>query len=248
MTFKIMVPKKLVRKCLYNWLGYGELNSPIWIVGTEEGGSGKNIQLNTAIKLRSGFKPSMDLSYVWENLYGFDLQHIKGGGIWKYAVSFLLSLQNEKRSPEDIKKFIGKKLGRKGANHLMGEFLPLPKQKKYSIEDYEHIWSTIEEYHKEVAPKRFLIIDKNIKDNRKIKLIVSYERMFTQSMIDHYKNTIKEIDQWIYPKKQKYCLYKISVSQDRNIFLLSTPFFGQGQISYDGINNAVHRIKKLKIF
>jgi len=242
-----MVPKKLVRKCLYNWLGYGELNSPVWIVGTEESGSGENIQLNTAIKLRSGFKSSMDLSYVWEDLYGLDLQYIKNTGTWNFAAKFLLSLQNEKSNPDRRKKFIWEKLGRKDANHFMGEFLPLPKQKKYSTEDYEHIWPTIEEYHKEVAPKRFLIIDKNIKDNGKIKLIVSYERMFTQSMIDHYKNIIKEVDQWVYPKKQKYCLYKISIFQDRNIFLLSTPFFGQGQISHDGINNAVHRIKGLKI-
>ena len=242
-----MVPKNLVQKCLYNWLGYGKLNSPAWIIGTEEGGYGEKIQLEKALKLRGNFSLSMDFCYVWEDLYSVDLQNVKGSTIWRYVACFLLSLQNKDRSPEDIKKFIGEELGRKGANHLMGEFLPLPKQKKYSIEGYEHIWSTIEEYHKEVVPKRFLIIDKNIKDNGKIKLIVSYERMFTQSMIDHYKNAIEKVDRWVYPKKQKYCLHKISISQGRNIFLLSTPFFGQGQISYDGINNAVHRIKELKI-
>ena len=242
-----MVPKNLVQKCLYNWLGYGKLNSPIWIIGTEEGGSGERMQLEDALKLRSNFSLTMDFSYVWEDLYGLNLQHVKLGGIWKFVANFLLSSQNQEKSHEDRKKFIREKLGRKDANHFMGEFLPLPKRERDSIEDYAHIWPTVEEYHQEVEQKRLSIINENIKNNEKIKLIVSYERKLTELMIDYYKNEIIIFDQWVYPKKQKYCLYKIRFSQDRNLFLLSTPFFGQGRISYDGLDNAVHRIKKLKI-
>lgn len=245
-----MVSKNLVQECLYNWLGYGELNSPTWIIGTEEGGSGEKIQLESALKLRSSFNLSMDFRYVWENLYGVDLQNVKGPTIWRYAACFLLSLQNKNRSPEDIKKFvfIDKRLGRKNADHFICEFLPLPKKNKNSIEDYVHIWPTTEEYHREVALKRFSIIDKNIRNNEKIKLMVSYESMFTRSMTDYYKNYIVgEPKKWSC-KKQHYCLYEIKLSQDRNIFLLSTPFFGLGQISYAGLDFASQKIKKsLKI-
>ena len=31
--------QKLVRSCLYNWLGYGNLNGETWFIGTEEGGA-----------------------------------------------------------------------------------------------------------------------------------------------------------------------------------------------------------------
>jgi hypothetical protein len=29
----------LIEACLNNWLGYGNINSPIWFLGIEEGGA-----------------------------------------------------------------------------------------------------------------------------------------------------------------------------------------------------------------
>lgn len=34
-----MVSESLVKSCLYNWIGYGNINSPIWFIGIEEGGA-----------------------------------------------------------------------------------------------------------------------------------------------------------------------------------------------------------------
>ena len=238
-----MASEKLVRKCLYNWLGYGELNSPIWIIGTEEGGSA-DIPFNHALKLRSGFETSMDFSYVWNKLYELDLQNIKLGGIWKFVASFLLNMREEERNKKDIKRFIWKELGRKDADHFMGEFLPLPKSQKNSIERYDHIWPTIQDYHEEVVPQRLSIIVNNIEENEKVKLIVSYEKMFTQQIRNYYGNRVSDVEEWSY-KKQKYFLCKINLFQDRKIFLLSTPFFGQGQISYDGLDFAAQKVKSL---
>lgn len=31
--------EQLVRSCLYNWLGYGNINAPVWFLGIEEGGA-----------------------------------------------------------------------------------------------------------------------------------------------------------------------------------------------------------------
>jgi len=35
---KEKVTRALVKSCLFNWLGYGKINSSIWFIGTEEGG------------------------------------------------------------------------------------------------------------------------------------------------------------------------------------------------------------------
>jgi len=99
-----------------------------------------------------------------------------------------------------------------------------------------------------VKQRRFRVINENTKNNKKIKLIVSYEEGITQLVLDYYKNDISDKKKWLYYGKkscEKYDLYKINFYQNRNIFLLSTPFFGQGRISYDGIKDAIKKIRKL---
>jgi len=34
-----MISWDLVEPCLYNFLGYGNLDSPVWFIGVEEGGA-----------------------------------------------------------------------------------------------------------------------------------------------------------------------------------------------------------------
>lgn len=244
--------ESLVRSCLFNWLGYGKINSPIWFIGTEESGAEiwrnkiRTQTLELSLKIRSKFKLSMDFRHVWEDLYGIELRNFKGPTIWRYIACFLLSFRNEDKSPESIKKFVfeDKKLGYENSDHFLCEFFPLPKEKKNSIKEYVHIWSTIEDYYNEVKQARFSIINENIKNNKKIKLIVSYEKRLTQLVLDYYKNDISDKKTWLYDSKQNYCLYKINLSQSRNIFLLSTPFFGQGEISYDGLEDASKKTKE----
>lgn len=73
-----------------------------------------------------------------------------------------------------------------------------------------------------------------------MRLVVSYDRTLTKLMTDYYN--LHEIDNCNY-KQEKYKLYKISLTEERHIYFLSTPFFGNGQISYDGLRKAAQRIK-----
>jgi len=250
------VTESLVKSCLFNWLGYGKINSSIWFIGTEESGGEiwrnkiRTQTLDSSLKIRSKFKLSMDFCHVWEDLYGIKLRNFKGPTVWCYIACFLLNFQNEYKNRESIKKFVfeDKKLGRKNSDHFLCEFFPLPKGKKNSIKEYVHIWPTIEDYYSEVKNRRFWIINEKIKNNKEIKLIVSYEKELTKLILDYYKNDVSNKENWLYHGKkscEKYDLYKINFYQNRNIFLLSTPFFGYGRISYNGLKDAIKKIRKL---
>ncbi|MHB9094902.1 MAG: hypothetical protein ACYC21_09525 [Eubacteriales bacterium] len=244
-----MISEQLVRSCLFNWLGYGRINSPVWFIGTEEGGAEiwrENTQtLNSSFLLRSNFSLSMDFYHVWEELYGVDLRNFKGITVWHYIASFLLSIEKQERSSENIRNFIfrSRKLGRENSNHFLCELLPLPKRSKSSIEDYTHIWPTIRDYHAEVLPKRFALITDTLKKNECVKLIVSYESVLTKQMLKYHKSCFL-VEDWSFGK-QKYSLFRISLNSGRTILLLSTPFFGQGQISYDGLDFAAKKVGEL---
>jgi hypothetical protein len=87
------------------------------------------------------------------------------------------------------------------------------------------------------------LIRDTIIDNPNVKIMVAYER----SLVDLFKlcfyDSLIELKRWKYGK-QNYILYQIILHPERSILLLSTPFFGQGQTSYDGIADCVQLIEK----
>jgi len=56
----------------------------------------------------------------------------------------------------------------------------------------------------------------------------------------------KHIESWSFSNK-KYSVYKIYLGKNTYTYLLSTPFFGQGQISYDGLECVVEKVKDMII-
>lgn len=243
-----MVSEQLVRQCLYNWLGYGNLNSPIWFIGTEEGGAEiwrEQTQTHeSSLNKRSRFEKSMDFYHVWEQQYGINIEDFRGITVWHYIASFLLSYQNRDRSSWGIRDFVfvDKELGRPKSNHFLCELLPLPKRSKGSIEDYAHIWHSLNHYHSEVLPNRFQLINNTLRGSNEVRLLVSYESALTELMLKNYKGH-DQVDCWEY-RKQRYRLYKMNLDDDQQVLLLATPFFGQGQISYDGLDFAVEKVRK----
>ncbi len=153
--------QKLVRSCLYNWLGYGNLNGETWFIGTEEGGAEiwrqKTQTLESSLNHRRHFSLSMDFKTVWEDIYGIPLHSFKGPCVWRYMAAYLLSSDGYELNQERINNyvFVEKKLGSSNSNHFMCELLPLPKRSKNDIQDYQSIWKTIKAYHREVIPRRF---------------------------------------------------------------------------------------------
>lgn len=238
----------LVKSCLYNWLGYGNLNGDIWFIGSEEGGAEiwrcKTLSLEESLNLRKDYSLSMGFKEVWENKYGIPLESFKGPNVWRYMAAFLLNINSMVAKKSEIQNFvfIDKRLGDKNSNHFLCELLPLPKISKNNISPYNEIWSNISEYYNEVLIKRFDLINNTLKENKNVKLIIAYEFMLVDMMLDYFTDEYELLSEWKH-KEEIYVLYKINLSNDRKILLLKTPFFGNGRISYDGINNAVEHLK-----
>lgn len=240
-----MTLEKIVQSSLYNWLGYGQLDGRIWFIGTEEGGAeiwrNETKTLEESLTLRSQYELAMDFSYVWEELYRIPLESFKGPCVWRYMAAFLLALDGIEPNKNNINNYVFKRklLGSTNSGHFMCELLPLPKKCKDSILPYDSIWSSIELYREEVLSKRFEIIKYTIESQKNIELIISYEKILTDRALNYFN--MKLITEWTY-KKEVYLLYVIEINGDRKVYFLATPFFGNGQISYEGILKAVEKI------
>jgi hypothetical protein len=238
-----MLSESLIRSCLHNWLGYGNVNGEIWFIGTEEGGGAEiwrneTQTLESSLTIRSKFSIAMDFKYVWEDLYKVPLKSFRGASVWSYMAYLLLCMEGKPDS-NLIRDYIFdlKKLGSFNSNHFMCELLPLPKRTKNSIEDYKSVWKSVDDYHREVIPRRFDLIRETITENNSVNIIVSYERLLTEQFLHYFKDKTEKVTAWEF-KNQQYSLYKIRMANNRNIYLLSTPFFGNGRISYDGLKYA----------
>ena len=244
--------KHLVESCLYNWLGYGQVNSPIWFMGMEEGGAevwrNKTQSLDESLELRSNFNLHMDFQHVWENLYGVPLASFKGPTVWRFIAAFLLELESEQVDATSINDFlfISKKLGRNESNHFLAELMPLPKPSRARIQPYQNIWNTVRAYEKDVKEKRFDLIKDVLIKNSEVQLIVSYDRSLTEMILNHFQINMENSESWKVNKEQYY-LHEFELTNNRKILLLVTPFFGNGQISYDGIRQAAREVKSAVI-
>lgn len=243
-------PYVFVEKCLYNWLGYGNLNAPIWFIGMEEGGAEiwrmKTTTLEESLAIRSTFQLSMDFHYVWEELFAINIDSFKGANVWRYLAAFLLEWEGRPASPEAIRAFLyeSKELGKSEGNHFHGEFMPLPKPSKASIYPYESIWKTNKAYEDALSPQRFQLILEALRHHEHVKLIVSYDRHLTEIFLAEFKPFILDETTWQFANEH-FTLYMIRLSNTRKIAFLSTPFFGNGRISYSGIRDAANRVREI---
>ncbi len=245
------IPEKLVRSCLSNWLGYGDLKAPTWFLEMEEAGDeiwGKQAKtLEESLKLRSNFHLQMDLRHVWEELYQIPMETCKGAKIWEYMAAYLLEFSGENATTDRIDHFLYQKkmLGRERANHFIAKFRPLPKKMKSSIEPYQSIWGKVESYEEEIEADRIDLIKENLFNHDNVKLLITYERDLTEKLLQSFSDRVKKISIWQL-NREKYSLYQIKLSDERNVLLLSTPFFSEEQSSYKGIKDGIKRLNRIK--
>jgi len=234
------ISESLVRSCLYNWLGYGKLNSHVWIVGVEEGvleiNSGKQT-LESSLSIRSTFPLAMDFREVWEDRFG--IRPIKGSSPWNFSARFLLELKNRPATDADVSSFVQNELGRVNSDHFLCEFLPLPKPGRLNMTGYERVWTNHQSYWEEVSGPRIRLIEKTLLEYPEVKLLITYDWHFSSRVLELFPS--EQLQQW---KDGKFNLYRINLNEKRNIILLSTPFWGQGQMSKADVPIAVKYIQE----
>src|SRR5690606_15833384 len=97
------VSKDLIRSCLYNWLGYGNSNGPIWFVGirreVRRSGGGGPKPFAPVFKSVRVLRWPMDFRGVWKDEYGIPLKNfIKQRGSltpWHFEASPLLAFHDQ---------------------------------------------------------------------------------------------------------------------------------------------------------
>jgi hypothetical protein len=129
--------------------------------------------------------------------------------------------------------FTDKTLGRFNGDLFLCELFPLPKRSKDSIDDYKSIWNSIDDYYKEVLPKRIELIFKTLQNSPNVKLIIKYGVLVVLA----FSSIVSGVKEWNYDG-QKYTFYKMEISPSKFVLLLHTPFFGQGRVSLSGIQYA----------
>jgi len=239
--------EKIVPSCLYNWLGYGNLHGHVWFIGTEEGGAEiwrqQTKTLEESLDIRSQFNLHMDFLDVWEKKYNISLSTFSGATVWNFMAAFLLSFDAQEVNSNTIRDFVfnNKLLGRTKGNHFLCELFPLPKPVKNSIQPYEEIWNSIKNYHDEVLEKRFELINSTIVNHPQVQIIISYEKGLVELMKRNLSSSLEQLSSWTYGSQQ-YSLFQLKLDEGRTVLLLSTPFLGQGQISYEGIKDCVRHL------
>lgn len=253
------LPESLVRDCLYNWLGYGSLESRIWFLGIEESlyrwdGFDNVDDVEDFLKLRRNFDVTEDFREVWEEKHGFTLENFSGPSTWKYQAVFMMALDDQslvnesssalgKRAKEYV--FEDKRLGRRGGESLTGEFFPLPKSLD-TIAPYEHIWRSEAAYHREVIPGREQLLTESLDESDGVECIVSYGATRTNPtpdvLLNHYPS--EKIETLVTNDHSlSYILYRLTIN-DSPVYLLHTPFFGMGHASYSDVAKAASRFRE----
>jgi hypothetical protein len=245
---------QLIDKCLYNWLGYGNLDGDIWFIGTEEGGAEvwregiATISLKESLKKRSKFSLACDFRTVWKDIYGIPLDSFKGITTWHFMSALILASEDKKVDSNSIKEFlfINKKLGSINGNHFLCELLPLPKKSENEF-PYVMRWKSQKEYIQEVIDRRFSMIAEAIKKSRGAKLVVVYDDKTQRLIMNKWGDSIQRSEVFEYvndsKKPQRYIIY-FNCIEGKNVMFLFTPFFGQGQISYGGIEEALEILRE----
>lgn len=122
-----MIPKELIQDRIHNFFGYGNLNSPTWFIGMEEGFDGTLDDLKKRFESAKG-KQTLDLQ---NGLQSKDhskwfLQKPKLQPTWSKLILILLRLQGKEISNELIRTFQKTSFCRKNSNHCCLELMPLP--------------------------------------------------------------------------------------------------------------------------
>jgi hypothetical protein len=153
-------------------------------------------------------------------------------------------MQGEQVTSELIENFVfqSKKLGRYGGDHFLCELFPLPKRNKKDIDVFSDIWRTTDMYYEEVKHNRFKLISDNLILSEEVRLVVCYEKVLLNLLSNNF--AIQEVNSWNF-KGQKFILLSLRLPNNRIIYFLSTPFFGNGQISYEGIQYTCQRLNEV---
>jgi len=188
-----VLTKKLIENRIYNFWGYGNLQSDVWFIGMEEGFGGTLLDLENRF-LNTKDKSVMDIQNGYEDVkdhFQWFLKKPKIQRTWSKLILILLSLNSEdKIDNKKIRKYQRTEFARANSNHCSLEFMPLPCRStnagdwfygQFGIE----FLGTRKEYLEKIMPLRIRLFQGLI-EKYAPKTIIFY----SLSYLDYWKNII----------------------------------------------------------
>lgn len=178
----------LLQQYIDQFFGYGSFDSPIWLIGIEEGGGREKKEIEKRVESWAHFKHKelLDNYEHHKKIGALDLfeeqngKKVKIQPTWNKLIRLLISINNENSSvsTESVRLFQQKHLGRSCSDHALLEIFPLasPSNQKWNYATWypqiEFLQSR-EAYQNEVDKKRIAFLSDKI-NQYKPKVVVCY--------------------------------------------------------------------------
>ncbi len=168
MTIRLSAKQKAK---LIRFIGYGNLDAPVWFIGMEERGHGEE-----RLMRRLKFKRVEDLARA-HRILGIAKHHyppFKLQPTWRTMCKVMLRLVDISPTEENLKTYQASFLGRSGSATLLTELLPIPTPSHRKWE-YASLFRDRETYEADVRPVRIKMLRRLIEKHQPA-LVICYGR------------------------------------------------------------------------
>lgn len=226
------------RDRLLNFIGYGNLDAPIWFLGMEEGTGGNTdpVVIETNIRTRAEhFQPIEDLVESHRH-FDYDIpSQRKFTQVWLWMAKLVRNLEGESdwQDTEKAKHYVRNNLGRRLGTTLLTELLPLPAP-SISYWPYDQLWKTRKDYVITILPQRQTLL-RNLINERRPRVVFAYGSQYH----DHYRQVFERA-QWRLLSTKKH----IEMGKTETTMAILIPFFGNGGLSHDDAAIVIHELRK----
>jgi hypothetical protein len=190
----------LLQQYIDRFFGYGSFETPIWLIGIEEGGGGskQNIedriqswQMSNSDELLDNYEHHKRLKAT-KYFEKQDGQNIKIQPTWNKLIRLLLAFNEETISKDVVRAFQQHRLGRKNSDHCLLEIFPLasPSNNEWKYAEWFHeneLLQSREKYQGEVGSQRLETLKHKI-SQYKPQVVVCYStkmKKYWDVLIDH---------------------------------------------------------------
>lgn len=245
------ISSNVLQDYMSTWLGYGNPNGKYWFIGLEEtfgrwDGQNDRQDLEEYVLARRDFDRTTDLRVAIEDVHGYTLADWSGPSTWKYQAAFLMHLDEQYpviSAMSDVGReayefvFEEANLARTDSGSLTAELLPLPRPVDDIKPLHEDRWTSHAAYRRAVLPTRINLLWETLCDNERVEYVVVYGKNNEASLgLRALATNSGTLQRELQTGPSVTKVYSLEVGLDRTVTLLHTPFFGVGQLSYDGVS------------
>lgn len=224
--------ERAVARCgSWKFLGFGNPDAALWIVGLEERGAEiREGGLSTAqsVLLRSRFPIAVDLGTTWEREFRHPLTAL-GQGTWWWASRLMLALEgNRQASRAEVRRYRDTGLGTLDGPCFLPDLYPLPMNRRNRSWDYAVAgpWASWSKYRDSVGPERANRLLKEAAARRGVRCLVAYSHEAGEAL----KAAADEVTVRRMPAGDGASWAELRVGS-RRLTLAVTPFWGNGRYS-----------------